>query len=150
MKKLFFIYNEKYRQPTTLPYTSRSRLLKEFPLGASEKVVTITEGEEGFDELYTHREALCFDAENKDFLEVINRLNPAKEPDEAAEALYLKLVDAGIIDDNWKNVGRTVSALVGQKSVFDICRAIEEFFGVETLREADYDAIMHLYVTYVC
>lgn len=149
MKKLFFIYNEKCGLPTTNPYTSKSRLLKEFPLGASEKVVTITEGEEGFDELYTHREALCF-VKNEDFLGVINRLNPAKEPDEAAEALYLKLVDAGIIDDNRKNVGRTVFALTRQKSVFDICRAIEEFFGVETLREADYDAIMHLYVTYVC
>ena len=150
MKKLFFIYNENCGQPTTSPYTSKSRLLKEYPLRTSEKVVTITEGDEDFDKLWANREALCFDAENENFLEVIKRLNPSKEPDETAEALYLKFVDAGIIDDHWKNVGRTVLALAGQKSVFDICRAIEEFFGVGTLRAEDYDAIMHLYVTYIC
>lgn len=150
MKKLFFIYNEKSAQPTTSPYTSKSRLLKEYPLRTSEKVVTVTEGDEGFDELWAHREALCFDAEDEDFLAVIKRLNPAKEPEETAEALYLKFVDAGIIDDHWKNVGRDVLALAGQKSVFDTCRAIKEFFGVATLRADDYDAIMHLYVTYIC
>lgn len=150
MKKLFIIYNEETQQATTSPYTSKSRLLEENPLQKGEKIDTITEKDKAFDQLWGYRNSLRFSPQSPALSRLILRLNPSKELEDTAEALYLKFVDAGIILDSNYNIGRTVGVLVSKKSVFDICRAVEEFFGVETLRAEDYDAIMRLYVTYIC
>lgn len=148
MKKLFIIYNEETQQATTSPYTSKSRLLEENRLQKGEKIDTITEQDKAFDQLWEYRNSLRFYPQSLALLKLISRHNPSKELEDTAEALYLKFVDAGIILDSVGNIGKNVASLVAKKSVFDICRAVEEFFGVESLRAEDYDTIMELTISY--
>lgn len=146
MKKLYFIINENTNQAVTSPYTTKSRLLAENPLKAGEKVILTTEKDGGFEQLWIARKGIRFLAGFEMEL-LCKKFAPQKDALIVAEELCLKFIEAGIIKDHEPETFRyQFIRLVAKKSIFDICKVVEEYFGVPSITCEDYDDIMNLYI----
>lgn len=146
MKKLYFIINENTNQVVTSPYTTQSRLLAGKPLEAGKKVILTTEKNGGFWQLWGARDGVTFNAGCR--MELLRKkYAPRKDTITVAEELCLKFIEAGIIKDTEPEIFEyKFGKLVAKKSVFDICKVIEEYFGVPSITCEDYDDIMNLYI----
>lgn len=146
MKKLFFIINENTNQVVTSPYTTKSRLLAENSLEAGEKVILTTEKDGGFEQLWSARKGIRFLAGYEMEL-LCKKFAPRKDVFLVAEELCLKFIEAGIIKDHEPETFKfSFDTLVAKKSIFDICKVVEEYFGVPSITCEDYDYIMNLYI----
>lgn len=146
MKKLYFIINENTNRAVTSPFTTKSRLLAETSLEAGEKVILTTEKDGGFEQLWSARKGIRFLAGYE--MELLSKkFAPQKDVLIVAEELCLKFIEAGIIKDHEPETFQfRFGRLVAKKSIFDICKVIEEYFGVPSITCEDYDYIMNLYI----
>ena len=146
MKKLYFIINESTNQAVTSPYTTKSRLLAENPLKTGEKIILTTEKDGGFEQLWNARNGIRFTVWSEMKL-LCKKYAPQKATLTVAEELCLKFIEAGIIEAYGPEIFKyRFGRLVAKKSIFDICKAIEEYFGVPSITCEDYDLIMRLYI----
>jgi len=146
MKKLYFIVNENIEQAITSPYTTQSRLLAENPLRFGEKVIMTTEKDGVFWQLWGARDGITFNAGCR--MELLRKkYAPQKDTLTVAEELCLKFIEAGIIKDTEPEIfDYKFGKMVAKKSIFDICKVVEEYFGVPSITCEDYDDIMNLYI----